>query len=291
MRAELVAVITSVIDGVPMVLTAGEGTRLPSGPLQSDHQTMQSGMRAWVERQTGHELGYVEQLYTFADPGRETGDIRVLSVSYLGLTRGNAGEAGWRPWYDYFGWEDRRGGAPTTTPWLAALQRWSLEAGQPGAERALRAAVTFGLDQRPWRSDLVLNRYELLYEAGLLPESPGSTSLSAPAPGRAMEQDHRRILATGLARLRAKIQYRPVVFELMPPEFTLGQLQSVVESLAGTPLHKQNFRRLMLQQDLVEETGATVSATGGRPAKAYRFRRDVLDVRSVAGTKLPIARP
>ena len=47
-----------------------------------------------------------------------------------------------------------------------------------------------------------------------------------------MLHDHRRILATGLARLRSTIQYRPVIFELMPPAFTLGQLQATVEALA-----------------------------------------------------------
>ena len=91
-----------------------------------------------------------------------------------------------------------------------------------------------------------------------------------------MTHDHRRILATGIARLRAKIKYRPVVFELMPPSFTLGQLQYAVEALAGRRLHKQNFRRLIEQQDLVEETGAVATETGGRPAKLFRFRRDVV---------------
>ena len=66
-----------------------------------------------------------------------------------------------------------------------------------------------------------------------------------------MSGDHRRILATGIARLRAKIKYRPVVFELMPAEFTLLQLQRSVEALAGRLVHKQNFRRLIEQQQLV----------------------------------------
>ncbi len=96
-----------------------------------------------------------------------------------------------------------------------------------------------------------------------------------------MAHDHRRILATGIARLRAKIKYRPVVFELMPPRFTLLQLQRAVEALAGRPLHKQNFRRLIEQQDLVEETGDVATETGGRPAKLFRFRRDVLAERAV----------
>ena len=105
-----------------------------------------------------------------------------------------------------------------------------------------------------------------------------------------MAHDQRRILATGIARLRAKIKYRPVVFELMPPCFTLLQLQRAVEALAGRRLHKQNFRRLIEQQDLVEETGEMATETGGRPAKLFRFRRDVVAERAVAGSKLPLAR-
>ena len=105
-----------------------------------------------------------------------------------------------------------------------------------------------------------------------------------------MIADHRRILATGIARLRTKIKYRPVVFELMPRTFTLLQLQRAVEALAGRLVHKQNFRRLIEQQDLVEETGETTSDTGGRPAKRFRFRQSVLEERTVVGTRLPLSR-
>ncbi|RVC71865.1 hypothetical protein EN745_35270, partial [Mesorhizobium sp. M4A.F.Ca.ET.022.05.2.1] len=95
---------------------------------------------------------------------------------------------------------------------------------------------------------------------------------------------------TGIARLRSKIKYRPVVFELMRPTFTLLQLQRTVEALAGRLINKPNFRRLVEQQELVEETGETALDTGGRPAKLFRFRREVLDDRAVAGTKLPLSR-
>jgi hypothetical protein len=110
-----------------------------------------------------------------------------------------------------------------------------------------------------------------------------------PIFGQPMHHDHRRILATGVARLRAKIKYRPVVFELMPESFTLLRLQRSVEALAGLRLHKQNFRRLVEQQGLVEETGDMSSDTGGRPAKLVRFRREVLRQRSVLGARLPLA--
>jgi hypothetical protein len=76
----------------------------------------------------------------------------------------------------------------------------------------------------------------------------------------------------------------------MPPVFTLFQLQRSVEALAGRPLHKQNFRRLIEQQDLVEETGTSAADTGGRPAKLFRFRPAILTERAITGTKLPLAR-
>ena len=60
-----------------------------------------------------------------------------------------------------------------------------------------------------------------------MPEAPQAAD---PVDGAPMTHDHRRILATGIARLRAKIKYRPVVFELMPPRFTLLQLQRTVEA-------------------------------------------------------------
>jgi hypothetical protein len=306
--ADLIAVLVAVTAGEPRVLTIHDQQALPSGPFELEHRSLQSGLRAWVERQTEHPLGYVEQLYTFADKDRAGTGQRVVSISYLGLTREQevsaALAARWLSWYMFFPWEDHRDGAPsviaeTLVPRLAA---WASEAKELGLRQARtqRAAITFGLDGRPWNEELVLQRYELLYEARLIPEAlrgsapdarqGGSSPEAAPIPGRAMILDHRRILATGIARLRAKIKYHPVVFELMPETFTLLQLQRCVEALAGRLVHKQNFRRLIESQELVEETGETAQDTGGRPAKLFRFRREVLAERAIVGTKLPISR-
>jgi hypothetical protein len=105
-----------------------------------------------------------------------------------------------------------------------------------------------------------------------------------------MALDHRRILATALGRLRGKIRYRPVVFELLPESFTLLKLQRLVEALGGLRLHKQNFRRLVETAGLVEGTGAIERETGGRPAELHRFRREVLRERRSPGVSLPGAR-
>jgi hypothetical protein len=296
---ELNAVLVALIDDEPEVLTLQEGALLPSGPFEGDHPTLQTGLRAWVERQTHHPLGYVEQLYTFADRARAEAATgrRVVSISYLGLTRERAvagkREPGWQSWYRYFPWEDWRAGRPQllARAILPRLGKWSDEAHEPSIKRERRQRVAVNFDEAAWNEDLVLQRYELLYEAGLVPEAGQRRPVADPLPGEPMGYDHRRILATGIARLRAKIKYRPVVFELMPPDFTLGHLQRAVEALAGRRLHKQNFRRLIDQQGLVEETGAMSAGTGGRPAKLYRFRREILLERAVAGTKLPLARP
>ncbi|MEJ2625417.1 MAG: hypothetical protein P8Z80_12995 [Pseudolabrys sp.] len=300
LSVDLVAVLVAVANGQPLVMTIHDGTALPSGPFEVDDRSLQSGLRAWVERQTGRPLGYVEQLYTFADRDRagEGTTRRVISISYLGLTREERakGEAGWRNWYDYFPWEDRRAGTPAIfeKTMVPQLRAWAKAAGDAAKkrERTERLAVSFGLDGSPWNEELILQRYELVYEAGLATEAlrGGVAGKAVPAFGRPMMSDHRRILATGIARLRAKIKYRPVVFELMSPTFTLLQLQRAVEALAGRVVHKPNFRRLVEQQELVEETGATTSDTPGRPAKLYRFRRAVLAERAVTGTMLPLTR-
>ncbi|MFG1393561.1 NUDIX hydrolase [Xanthobacter agilis] len=298
LQADLIAVLVAVSSGAPRVMTLEGGRALPSGPFELGHRSLQSGLRAWVERQTHHPLGYVEQLYTFADKDRGgEGGARTISISYLGLTREmSGGEGGWRSWYEYFPWEDHRAGVPPVIGGLVApaLAGWSAAAPSIAERdrRRQRAITAFGLDDQPWNEEMTLQRYELLYEAGLVPEARRTaTAADKTVPGTAMMGDHRRILATGVARLRAKIKYRPVVFELMPDTFTLLQLQRCVEALAGRTVHKQNFRRLMEQQELVEETGELTSEGIGRPAKLFRFRHAVLAERAFAGTKLPLARP
>lgn len=285
--AELVAVIVSVDEESPRVLASGSPAALPHGPLEPEHRSLQAGLRAWTREREGVELGFVEQLYTFADVGRSGRSGRTVAISYLGLTRAK-GEAGWVDVYGLLPWEDARDGLPALTVELGeVLVGWA----DGDAERLERTQHAFGLEGWAWRPELVLQRYELLWEAGLVAEHEGGDAPSpstAPPTGATMLHDHRRILATGLARLRSTIQYRPVIFELMPPAFTLGQLQSTVEALAGQRVHKQNFRRTVQDQlGLVEPTGETDRSTGGRPAALYRFRSEVHAERRHVGTKLP----
>ncbi|MER8383157.1 hypothetical protein [Mesorhizobium sp. M0913] len=299
-NADLIAVVVAMDSSAPCVLTIPQANALPSGPFELAHRSLQSGLRGWVEQQTGQPLGYIEQLYTFADRDRVGADDRVVSISYLALTHqdeaGDPAGRHWGSWYDYFPWEDHRSGTPAVVldELRPRLMEWAdgTDDSTTRLDRRRRAAIAFGFDDRHWNEELALQRYELLYEAAMVEEAIRAGHSAAPTwvSGRSMIADHRRILATGIARLRSKIKYRPVVFELMPPVFTLLQLQRTVEALAGRLVRKPNFRRLIEQQELVEETGETTAETGGRPAQLYRFRHAVLDERVIAGTKLPLSR-
>jgi len=307
----LTAAIVAVQGDEPSILTTGAGdtAALPSGPFDPlSHRTFEIGLRGWVAEQTGAPLGYVEQLYTFGDRGRHMRagdrDPHVVSVGYLALTRIGESDAGaprpWRSWYEFFPWEDWRQGRPAAIEEviLPGLAGWVAEApdavSPSGLTRRVRADLLFRPHLREFNEENVLERYELLYEAGLVAESLRDGRAAAArrgtlAPlGAPMRHDHRRILATAMSRLRAKMKYRPVIFELMPEVFTLTELQRAVEAIAGRHLHKQNFRRLVEASAIVEPTGQMSTRTGGRPAALFQFRRVVLQERPAPGLRVGI---
>lgn len=304
------AVIVAVTGEEPRVLTvpaAGSERALPFGPLDPDrHRTLELGLRGWVDEQTGMDLAYVEQLYTFGDRDRaaDDGRTRLIAVAYLALVRerqlARGHMAAWESVYHVLPWEDRREGEPAllTGRVRPALASWARSAPDRDTRRIRRGRVdiAFGAEAADWDGELVLDRYELLYEAGLVGEATRDADVEAARLDRAappaafgvsLALDHRRILATALGRLRGKLKYRPLVFELLPKTFTLFQLQRTVEALVGLKLHKQNFRRLVERGGLVEGTGRMETATGGRPAELFRFRREVLQERPAPGVGLP----
>lgn len=285
-RIGLSAVVMALRSGRLCVLTTEtpEGElALPFGPFDpAEDRTFERALRAFVTAQTGFGLGFVEQLYTFGDAGRAAprptpgpDRRREVSVGYLALTADAVDMAPpgarWTPALDIFPWEDRRNGA--TGPAgdiLTALTAWA--AGDPPRLDRVQALFPVLASVR-WDETRVLERYELLYEAGLVAEAARDRDDAAPLDlgDRPMASDHRRILATGLGRLRSKLRYRPVLFELTPPTFTLSALQTAAEAVVGFNLHKQNFRRGVERTGLVEPTGRLSTGTGGRPAELFRF--------------------
>ncbi|MFZ1815659.1 MAG: NAD regulator [Rhizobiaceae bacterium] len=309
------AAIVAMVGSDPCILRVPGQDRnfadaLPWGPFNPlKHRTMEIGLRGWVEEQTALQLGYVEQLYTFGDRGRQRRaddeSPHVVSVGYLALTRVQSEQmpairlagAEFRSWYQFLPWEDWREGRPALLDELIvpAIDKWARANARGsyasrGHTPTSRVRMAFGLDGAQWDEEHALDRYELMYSAGLVDESVRDGRYEAlqigGATGSPMDHDHRRILATAMSRLRSKLKYRPVVFELMADEFTLTELQQTVESIFGRAVHKQNFRRLVDSAKLVEPTGASTNETGGRPAALFRFRRDVLQERPAPGLRV-----
>jgi hypothetical protein len=313
----LLGVIVAVTDEVPRVLVVDQelDCALPNGPFDpSRHASLEDGLRSLIEEQTGLDLYYIEQLYTFGNRNRDPIEIdggpRVVSVAYIALTHEDpirAESARWADWYQFLPWEDWRNGRPEVIQQhiQPALQDWVRQVRTPQRQKSRqeRQNVAFGdINSAEMDAVLSLERFELLYEVALVEEAirdacalskePLATMAQTPAHqmGTTMAYDHRRVLATALGRLRGKLAYRPVVFELLPGEFTLLQLQRVAEALSGAKLHKQNFRRLVSNADLVEPIGRTTAVGRGRPAELFRFRREVLGEKLTVGLARPIMR-
>jgi 8-oxo-dGTP diphosphatase len=85
--------------------------------------------------------------------------------------------------------------------------------------------------------------------------------------------DHEDILGMAVRRLRGKLDYTPIGFQLLPDRFTLLELQRVHETVLGRPLNKDSFRRRMLASGLLEATGAAQKDVDHRPAELYRFAK------------------
>jgi hypothetical protein len=291
-RVELTAVVVTVTGDTLRVLTVDRDglSALPSGPLEeSTDRTIDRAMRTFIADGTGLQLGFVEQLYTFGDVARDPASTgRSLAMAYLALTQETAVSPGatWVDLLTLLPWEDHRTGrslveADVIEP---GLRQWLRRAGRGRATLTERVELAWGWAGASWDPVRVLERYELLWQAGLVAEAGGDDELRLRGP---MALDHRRILASALGRLRGKLTYRPVVFELLPPTFTLLQLQRVVEALSGVRVHKQNFRRLVETGGLVEGTGKRADASSGRPAELFRFRREVSRERPAPGVGLP----
>lgn len=272
----------------PMALTpqGPEDRDLPTAAFDPDRdRTLHEALEGWVEAHAGIRLDYIEQLYTFGDPRRSAArapdEPHTVSIGYLALARWEAARmaSDWTPWSRWFPWEDRREGVPPILGEviLPRLDAWARVPGDPSRRERVEAVFGNAGGDGPlgWRDELVLERYELLYSARLVAEAwrdRGETPpadlppLGAPAP-----RDHRRILATAIGRLRGKLKYRPVLFELVGETFTLFELQRAAEAVSGVLLHKQNFRRMVERSGLIEPTGTYSTRHGGRPAAEYRF--------------------
>ena len=286
---ELTACLLSVDGDEPVVLideTSPLKARFPSVALDPEaHDCLMGGVRAWLAESTGLDVGSLEQVHTARRHGPvdlldETGSA--LSIGFLGLVapqqRSMVGRGVWRNCLEFMPWEDRRRRGGLTgheRVGQALIQQCesSTLLGEHALERySRRIRAAFGLDGTPWDEAQTLERFALVYA---LDPHLAEISIDALDPSPvAMARDHLQILAAAMGRLRSRLRVRPIAVDLVPPVFTLLDLQRSAEAILGPSLHKQNFRRYVEGAGVIEATGTMRQQTGGRPAQLFRFRRE-----------------
>lgn len=175
------------------------GWALPGG-FVLEGESLEEAARRELREETGLERVFLEQLYTFGEPGRDPRG-RVVSVAYYALVN---------------------------------------------------------LNEHP-------------------PKASSDAEGAAWTPVKALPKlafDHADMLQTALARLKGKLTYEPVGFELLPRKFTLSQLQRLYESVLERPLDKRNFRKKLLGMDLLVDTAEIEKGVAHRAARLYRFDED-----------------
>jgi 8-oxo-dGTP diphosphatase len=169
---------------------------LPGGFVRIN-ESLEDACRRELEEETGLRKVYMEQLYTFGDPGRDPRE-RVVSVAYYALVK---------------------------------TEGHILTAGTDAAR-----AAWFPAEEPP-----------------------------------PLAFDHAHILSRALERLRGKVRYEPIGFELLPRRFTLTELQRLYETILGTTLDKRNFRKKLLAMDLLVATDEYQTNVRHRAARLYKF--------------------
>lgn len=294
---ELTACLLSVDGDEPVVLldeSCPTMARFPSVAFDPEaHDCLDAGVRAWLVESTGLEVGRLEQVHTARRSGsaEKFGDAgSALSIGFLGLVppqqRTAVSHGVWRNCLEFMPWEDRRrrgglsGHERAGQILLDRLQASTLAGEQVIERRSRRIRAAFGLDGAPWDETATLERCALVHNlqpAGLQANGGTPSTIGFDPDGLgavAMVADHLQILAAAMGRLRARLRVRPIAVDLVPPVFTLLDLQRSAEAILGPSLHKQNFRRYVEGAGVIEATGTMRQQTGGRPAQLFRFRRE-----------------
>lgn len=228
---------------------------LPGGFVEMEESVDEAAVRE-LKEETGLSDIYMEQLYTFGDVGRDP-RMRVISVAYMALVpkerlRPVAGDdAAKVRWFSVHLDQDDR-------LWLEAEETEGLA----DYGKVSRPEYESGRQPGKCRED----RWESPDE-----ESPGNVQMRLSESDIAF--DHEKVIKTALQRLKNKVEYTDIAFELAGEKFTLTQLQMIYEGILGRKLHKPNFRRSISSQ--VEKTPEMETKSSNRPSSYYRKKSTV----------------
>lgn len=216
---------------------------LPGGFVRPSETVGEAAKRELLE-ETGVARGYLEQLYTFSEPGRDP-RTWVMSCTHMALVDGrelrlqagdDANDARWFR-LSYMLLEENREKSPDRS---VLTQRFRLE--MTAGDEQLSAVV----EQVTGRD---VAEFTIIENNGIA-------------------FDHAKLIALAISRLRSKLEYTDLAFNLMPEKFTLTELQQVYEVILGKPLLKAAFRRKI--KAMVRETGEYTEHMGHRPSQLYR---------------------
>ncbi len=221
---------------------------IPGGFIYMD-ENLEDAARRELKEETNIEDIYLEQLYTYGDVGRDP-RTRVISCCYMSLI-------------DSMQFEVKASDDAKDAKWFEIKYKL-IDEEKKKKDNGYRKKKIYQLN-------LVCEEIVLETTLHVMIEAHGrNTSVKRKIVStHLIAFDHALAISYGIERLRNKIEYTDIVFNLMPEEFTLTELQQVYEVILDKKLLKANFRRKV--SDMVIETNAYTKDKGHRPSKLYRF--------------------
>ncbi len=267
---------------------------LPSAPFDATRgQSFEDRLHDWASVHTTAQIRHILQIGATNRRGRiRIGLLALVSDRNAFMPRG----AHWTPIEEIFPWEHWLSGEPSSLSDVLrpALTDWAQGKGA-NAPRQARDEMLFAASAKYWEPVQCADRFDVLYQAGLLPEALRDRTGAmvsmrrrhAAIYGQIMQGDDRQTLAQALALLRRETGQSSILPALLPTPFTLGVLQNTVEVVIGLPLHTQNFRRDIVRSGMISKTGKRGRVGHSRPGDLWAWDEQGCGSIAVPGMPLP----